>query len=80
MTTNQEVLEVYCKIVLHPGCGIVSEEGPGNGIGSKAHKWEECPGQFLFRRIARKHQHKLKSNGLAIGLWIDESKFKLVEI
>jgi len=30
-------------------------------------------------RVARRHQHKLKSNGLAIGIWIDETKYKIVE-
>lgn len=70
-------LEKYAQVILHPGCAIVPLEGPGSGFGSKSHPWSNCPAQKFYMRIARKHQHKLKSNGLAIGQWIDERKYKI---
>lgn len=62
-------LETYCKEILHSGCALVAE----------LHSWEECPAQDIYKRIATKHQTKLKSLGFAIGTWIDEKKYKLIE-
>lgn len=66
--TNKEVLDQYCQVILHRGCALTQ------GV----HKWEVCPIQDFYRRIARKHQNWLKSNGLAIGIWVDEDKFEIV--
>lgn len=62
-------LETYCKEVLHSGCALI--EGK--------HSWEDCPVQYVYKRIANKHQKTLKSLGLAIGTWVDEKKYKLIE-
>lgn len=59
-------LEIYAQVILHPGCGIP----PKGEEQSRPHKWDECRSQEFFMRIARKHQHKLKSNGLVIGEWV----------
>lgn len=67
---NKEALEKYAQVILHSGCALTG------GL----HKWDDCPIQDFYRRIARKHQHKLKSNGLAIGIWINETKFKIEPI
>lgn len=64
--TSQFVAEKYAQIVLHPGCAIP----PIGETKSRLHKWSECRSKKFFLRIARKHQHKLKSNGLAYGIWI----------
>lgn len=66
---SQEVIEKYCQVVLHTGCAVTGEK----------HKWDACPVQEFYRRAARKHQHKLQSNGLAIGIWINEKKYDVVE-
>jgi hypothetical protein len=67
-------LEIYCITILHPGCALP----PIGETESRRHKWSECPSKEFFRRIARKHQHKLNNNGLAIGEWI--SKEKLLQL
>lgn len=59
-------LEKYAQVVLHSGCAIP----PINETESRKHKFEECRLQKLHLRRARKHQHKLQSNGLAIGYWV----------
>lgn len=59
-------LERYAQIILHSGCAIPPK---GEKLPRK-HKWDECRVQKLFLRIARKHQHKLQSNGLTIGYWV----------
>ena len=67
---NDEALETYAKVILHSGCALFE--------GRTKHTWDECPSKDLHLRAARKHQHQLKSNGLAIGIWIDEKKYSLV--
>ena len=52
-------LEIYASVILHSGCALVQEK----------HTWSKCPAQHVYYRIARKHQHKLKSNGMVIGRW-----------
>jgi hypothetical protein len=73
MVTERESLEKYAQMILHPGCAIP----PIGEQESREHKWSECRSQYFFMRIARKHQHKLKSNGMAIGIWVDERKYRL---
>lgn len=59
-------VEAYASIILHPGCTHLS----------RSHNWEICPAQKFFLRIARKHQHKLNSAGLAIGVWVNKRKIE----
>lgn len=59
-------LEKYAQVILHAGCAIP----PIGEIESRLHRWDECRSQQFFLRMARKHQHKLNSNGLAIGTWV----------
>lgn len=66
-------LEIYCQVILHSGCAIPPK---GEKEGRK-HRWDECQAQYFYKRIARKHQHKLKSNGVVIGQWINERKFRI---
>lgn len=68
--TSQLVRDKYAQVILHPGCAIP----PIGETKSRLHKWSECRSRNFFLRIARKHQHKLKSNGLAYGIWIKEEK------
>jgi hypothetical protein len=63
---NREVLEKYSQVILHSGCALP----PINETEPRKHRWDECREQRFYMRIARKHQHKLQSNGLAIGEWI----------
>ena len=56
-------IEIYASVILHSGCAIP----PINETESRLHTWAECREQRFFRRVARKHQHKLQSNGIAIG-------------
>lgn len=74
MDKDVKPLEVYASVVLHSGCAVP----PINETESRKHKWNECRAQDFFMRIARKHQHKLKSNGLVIGTWI--KKADLIQI
>lgn len=67
-------LEIYCQQILHSGCAIP----PKGEKESRFHKWSECREQKWYMRIARKHQHKLQSNGVVIGQWINERYFKIV--
>lgn len=74
LAANRSVMspiETYAKVVLHSGCALV----PG-----KPHKWEQCPAQDIYLKRARKHQHKLKSNGLVIGNWIKEDDIQALKI
>lgn len=70
---NNKALEIYAKVILHAGCALRQKQGD-----FMKHSWEECPNREVHLRAARKDQHKLKSNGLAIGIWIDETKYSLV--
>ena len=63
-------LETYAQVILHSGCAIP----PINETKSRHHRWDECRDQKFFLRVARKHQHKLKSNGIVIGAWIHVSE------
>ena len=62
-------LETYASVILHSGCAIP----PRGEAESRLHKWEECTQQEFYKRLARKHQHKLISNNLAIGTRIKRS-------
>lgn len=68
--TKKESLETYAKVILHSGCALKE--------GDTKHSWDDCPMKELHLRAARKHQHKLKSNGMCIGIWIDETKYKII--
>lgn len=59
-------IEKYAEVILHKGCAIP----PINETESRLHKWNECRSKNFYLRIARKHQHALKSNGMAIGTWV----------
>ena len=61
-------LEKYSQIILHSGCAIP----PINETESRLHKWDECRAQKFYLKIAAKQQHKLKSNGVAIGYWVEK--------
>jgi hypothetical protein len=58
-------VERYCQVILHSGCTN----------GTLKHGWQDCPIKDFYRRIGRKHQHKLKSNGMAIGKWMQRTKW-----
>jgi len=73
MTTEKTPIEIYTQVILHSGCAIP----PKNEYISRLHRWDECREQKFFLRIAKKHQHKLKSNGIVIGQWINEKKFRI---
>ncbi len=68
-------LEVYAQQVLHSGCAIP----PKGERNSRKHKWSECRSQQWYMKIARKHQHKLQSNGIVIGQWINERHYSIVK-
>lgn len=59
-------LEKYAQIIIHSGCTTP----PIGEMETRPHKWEECRAQKFYLKIAAKQQHKLKSNGLAIGTWV----------
>lgn len=67
-------IEAYASIILHSGCAVP----PIGETISRRHKWSECRSKDFYRKIARKTQHKLKSNGLVIGKWI--KKEDLIQI
>lgn len=60
---DKNPLLIYAQVILHSGCAIP----PINETESRLHRWDECRSQRFFLSVARKHQHKLKSNGLSIG-------------
>lgn len=55
-------LVTYAQVVLHKGCALTEER----------HRWEDCPFKYIYLRIARKHAHWLKSNGIYIGPLCDK--------
>lgn len=61
-------LEIYCEFILHSGCALI--EGK--------HGWGDCPVQHVYKRIAKKHQNTLQAHKVAIGEWIDKTKFTVV--
>lgn len=69
-------IEKYAQVVLHSGCSIP----PKGEQESRKHKWDECRAQKFYLRIARKHQHKLQSNGLTIGYWIRGDVDQIMEM
>jgi hypothetical protein len=72
---KQNPLEIYAQVILHSGCATPpkGEDEP------RKHRWDECAIQKFFLKVAAKHQHKLKSNGLAIGFWIKEEDLKFIK-
>jgi len=64
-------LEIYASVILHSGCALTSNN----------HKWIECPNKEFYRKLARKHQIKLNSNGVAVGKWIKAKEAeKIIDI
>lgn len=61
-----EALEKYAQVILHSGCATP----PKGETEARKHRWDECRIQRFYMRIARKHQHTLNSNGMAIGIWV----------
>lgn len=57
------VVDAYARVILHSGCAIP----PKGEFKPRLHSWNECVSQAFFLRIARKHIHKLKSNGLYLN-------------
>ena len=61
-------LETYAQVILHKGCAIP----PIGETESRLHRWDECRDKSFFLRVARKHAHWLKSNGIYIGPLCDK--------
>jgi hypothetical protein len=55
-------LVTYAQVVLHSGCAITGNK----------HNLDRCPDKLFYLRIARKHAHWLKSNGIYIGPLCDK--------
>lgn len=68
-------LTKYAQVILHSGCTIP----PIGETKSRLHRWDECRDKNFYLRIAKRHQHKLKSNGLAIGVWIKREDLQQVK-
>lgn len=68
-------LEKYAQVLLHTGCAIP----PIGETESRLHKWHECRAKRFYLKIAAKQQHKLKSNGLAIGYWIKKEDLQQIK-
>lgn len=64
-------LEKYAKLILHSGCTTP----PIGETETRVHEWEECRAQKFYLKIAVKQQKKLKSEGLAIGIWFKKEEW-----